>query len=44
MKVPSILPAAVVIKGLAAIIVVSEVYVLEVGVTYAFTSVPSKNT
>ena len=43
-NLPSTLPAPVVIKGLPAIIVVSEVYVLESGVINALTSTPSKKT
>ena len=41
-KVHSIFPVGVVIKGLAAAIVVSEVYVVDEGVTNALTSTLSK--
>ena len=43
-KVPSTLPAALVIKGLPATIVASLVYELEAGVMKALTSCLSKNT
>ena len=43
-KVPSIFPAAVVIKGLPATIVASVVKSLEAGVTNELTSCWSKNT